>query len=465
MRIAAFERKRIWEAAVDDQDLDALFGALLAPFRRAVLAVSGGSDSMSLMVLAAEWLASGHAPGALRVEVATVDHGLRASSAREAEWVAERAKALGFKHTTLVWGGNKPGSALQARAREARYALLVAQARGGAPAAVVTAHTADDQAETVLMRLGRGSGVDGLAGMASVRALLPDGSVQLVRPLLGLSKAYLATMLREAGGTWLDDPSNERLDFERVRLRAAHSHLGALGLSNDKLALSARRLSRARDAHERMTDERLAALVDDHGGVFASLNRAAWEGEPEEMRVRVLARLLATFGGQAKPAQLSQVEAVVTALARGKPMAQTLGGCIVSQGRQTLRLYREPGHHTLPEIALMPGEEAVWDWRFRVRYDVAEDRDAEDRVADETPDTEGDRANGAVVTVRALGLSAYATLRGGLTPKERPPARAAAGLPALWSGERLLAVPSLPGALPRDGRFRAVFLGLKRESL
>jgi tRNA(Ile)-lysidine synthase len=434
---------------IRDQDLDALFGALLAPFKRAVLAVSGGSDSMALMVLAARWLATGRAPEGLAVEVATVDHGLRAGSAKEAAWVAERAKSLGFAHTTLVWGGNKPDSALQARAREARYALLVAHARAETPAAVVTAHTADDQAETLLMRLGRGSGLDGLAAMAPSRPLLPDGSVRLVRPLLGVSKGFLAALLREQGETWLDDPSNERLDFERARLRAAHDHLAALGLSNDKLALSAARLTRARDALEHVTDARLAALVNFHHGVFASLDRTAWESEPEEIRVRLLARLLATFGGEAKPAQLSQIEAVVAALARGRPMAQTLGGCIVSQGRTTLRLYRELGHRALPELTLMPGEEVVWDWRFRVKYDADGDQEA-------APD-------GGVV-VRPLGLAAYATLRGGLPPKDRPPARAAAGLPALWSGEQLVAVPSLPGSAPHDDRFSAVFLGLRRES-
>jgi tRNA(Ile)-lysidine synthase len=168
--------------------------------------------------------------------------------------------------------------------------------------------------------------------------------------------------------------------------------------------------------------------------------------------VRLLTRLLAAFGGQARPAQLSQVEVLVAALARGRPFAQTLGGCIVSQGRSTLRLYREPGHHALPEIALLPGEHVAWDWRFRIGYDGTADNDA----------AEGARVTGpAEVVVRPLGLAAYATLRGELPPRNRPPARAAAGLPSVWSGERLLAVPSLPGAQPSDGRFCALFLGLR----
>jgi tRNA(Ile)-lysidine synthase len=443
---------------VNETDVDHLFGEALAPFGRAVLAVSGGPDSVALMTLVSRWNRSGRGSRHLIIDVATVDHGLRAESAREADWVAEQAKALGFLHTTLVWSGDKSGSALQARAREARYALLVAHARAtrssdAKPAAVVTAHTADDQAETFLMRLGRGSGLDGLAGMAPSRPLLPDGSVRLVRPLLGLDKTSLISVLRSDGKGWLEDPSNERLDFERVRVRAAHEHVTALGLSNEKLALSALRLNRSREALERVTEARLAALVDDHQGVYASIHRDVWEGEPEDIRVRILARLLGAYGGQAKLAQLSQVEALVDALASGRPMAQTLGGCIVSQGRTTLRLYREPQHHTLNELMMRPGDEVVWDWRFRVRYDADEDGDAP---------LLSPRDASRAVTVRPLGLAAYATLRGSLQPRDRPPARAAAGLPSVWAGERLLAVPNLAGMKRGDERFSAVFLGFKR---
>ncbi|HEX2842436.1 tRNA lysidine(34) synthetase TilS [Hyphomicrobium sp.] len=434
------------DQAVQDGDLDQLFAPLTA-FNRIVLAVSGGPDSMALMHLVARWARLGRAPGGLSFDVATVDHGLRLGSSREADWVAERAKELGFTHTTLVWSGAKPDTGIQAQAREARYALLVAHARKSAPAAIVTAHTSDDQAETVLMRLGRGSGLDGLSGMAVGRPLLPDGSVQLVRPLLGVSKESLKATLTQAACAWLDDPSNERTDFERVRLRAAQAHMAALGLSNEKLALSAARLTRARDALEKLTDDRLASLVDLHNGVFASLSRGAWEREPAEIRVRLLARLLGAFGGGAKPAQLSQVEALEAAMANGRPMAQTLGGCIVSQGRTTLRLYREPGHHDLPEFPLGPGQEALWDWRFRVRYDASEG---------------GEDPLPPVVSVRPLGLSAYATLRGSLPSNARPPALAAAGLPSIWAGQRLLAAPALSGGSAFDDRFSAVFLGLDR---
>lgn len=437
------------ERSVQDRDLDVLIGEPLAPFRRVVLAVSGGSDSMALMVLVARWAAAGRVPPDMLIDVATVDHGLRAESAREADWVAERARALGFRHTTLAWSGEKPQSALQEEARAARYALLTAHAQAGPqPAAIVTGHTADDQAETLIMRLGRGSGLDGLSGMSPARPLMPDSSVVLVRPLLSLSKPALQGLLTRAGGTWLDDPSNERLDFERVRLRAADAHLGALGLSNAKLALSARRLSRARQALEALTQEKLAALVDVHGGSYASLSRQAWAAEPAEVRVRLLARLLDTFGGLARPAQLSQIEALEEVLAEGRPIAQTLGGCMVSQGWTTLRLYREPGRQAVPDAVLEPGREILWDRRFRIAYLVPEEGDAERRP----------------VSVRPLGLSAYATLRDRLDDADRPPARAAATLPSVWEDDRLLAVAGRPGTLLTDGRFIFTFLGFDRAA-
>ncbi|HRN84705.1 MAG TPA: hypothetical protein PK857_07775, partial [Hyphomicrobium sp.] len=217
---------------------------------------------------------------------------------------------------------------------------------------------------------------------------------------------------------------------------------------NAKLALSARRLSRARQALEALTQEKLAALVDVHGGSYAALSRQAWAAEPAEVRVRLLARLLDTFGGLARPAQLSQIEALEEVLAEGRPIAQTLGGCMVSQGWTTLRLYREPGRQAVPDAVLEPGREILWDRRFRIAYLVPEEGDAERRP----------------VSVRPLGLSAYATLRDRLDDADRPPARAAATLPSVWEDDRLLAVAGRPGTLLTDGRFIFTFLGFDRAA-
>ncbi len=175
---------------VTDEEIERLL-APLTPFGLVVLAVSGGADSTALLHLAARWKKlSGD--GTPQIAVATVDHGLRPELASEARWVAARAEALGFAHAVLVWPGEKPATAVQEAAREARYRLLAEHARalaGGRPAAVATAHTEDDQAETFLMRLARASGLDGLAAMPPRRPLARDGDVAIVRPVLAVSKA------------------------------------------------------------------------------------------------------------------------------------------------------------------------------------------------------------------------------------------------------------------------------------
>ncbi len=425
-------------APVTDDEIERLL-APLEPFGVVVLAVSGGPDSMALLHLAARWkkLSGDRTP---QVAVATVDHGLRPESASEARWVAARAEALGFAHAVLAWPGEKPATAIQEAAREARYRLLAEHARalaGGRPAAVATAHTEDDQAETFLMRLARGSGLDGLAAMAPRRALAREGEVTIVRPLLALSKARLIATLEAGGRQWLDDPSNECRDFERVRLRGARDALAALGLTNDKLALSARRLRRAREALDRAADG-LLDQADLHGGVFATIERRILHDAPSEIRLRALARLLAAFGGGARPARLVQVEALAEALESGERFARTLGGCMLSAGRKWVRVYCEPGQRRLPEIVVEPGGESIWDARFRVAAASAPVLAAAGIVPP--------------IRVRALGRAAYATLRGSLEPSRRPPARAALSLPAFWSAECLVAVPNLAAFRVSGGR-------------
>ena len=158
-----------------------------------VLAVSGGPDSVALMWLAARWQRS-LARGPL-LTVVTVDHGLRREAAREAREVKRLATELGLTHRTLRWRGAKPKTGLPAAAREARYCLLAQAARAAGASHVLTAHTRDDQAETLLMRLLRGSGLAGLSAMAQVSKR--DGII-LARPLLDVSKSQLVATLKRA---------------------------------------------------------------------------------------------------------------------------------------------------------------------------------------------------------------------------------------------------------------------------
>ena len=411
---------------VSQGEAAALFEQLKS-YKLIVLAVSGGADSICLMRLMARWLADGTDGSLPRVEIATVDHGLRAESADEARWVGEQAKLVGLRHSTLVWTGEKPVAGIQDAAREARYALLGAHARSNVPAAVVTAHTQDDQAETFLMRLARGSGLDGLAAMPARRALTDDGAVQLVRPLLGIAKARLVATLEVMGQKWVEDPSNDMHAFERVRLRGAWSALEQIGLTSEKLALSAERLGRARDALDEAADAFRHALVELHDGIYASFSRNGLRLVPKEVRVRVLASLLQAFGGSGGVARLVQIEALESALDSGDEVVRTLGGCLVSAGQKTVRIFREPSGRDLPEIELGGAQGVIWDRRFEVSLDA----EATARAA---------ALKGALV-VRALGGPAYATLRAHLDC--RHPSRPAASLPAIWSDGRLVGVPDL----------------------
>jgi tRNA(Ile)-lysidine synthase len=393
------------------------------------LAVSGGADSMALLYLVARAIADrGHGS----VVVYTVDHRLRPESTSETNFVKAQATRLGFAHQTLTWQGEKPASGLQAAARAARYALMAdairtEHATGGPHRCLVTAHHADDQAETLLMRLARGSGTSGLAGMRSRSEL---HGITILRPLLSFTKDQLIATLQVLGGQWVDDPSNSNADFERVRVRAAKPHLDALGFDSARLALSAQRLARADDALEQLTDQlALNSSLSHHGGAYGSLYLAAFRSGPAEARIRLLGRLLASHGGDSEPARLSQLEALDEHIssAGDKDAAVTLGGCALrwSANRGKLQVFREPGRLPLPDVLLSPGQSAVWDNRFLVSLQSF----PQSGIASDT----------GQVAVRALGSAAYATLR--RTLKRDIPALAGAALPAFFRTDTLMAVP------------------------
>jgi tRNA(Ile)-lysidine synthase len=286
-----------------------------------VLAVSGGPDSIALMWLAARWrraLARGP-----RLIAVTVDHGLRAGAAAEARNVKRLARELDLPHRTLRWTGVKPGTGLPAAARSARYRLLAQAARNSGATHILTAHTRDDQAETLLMRLLRGSGIAGLAAMA--RQSERDGII-LARPFLHVSKSQLIATLRKAKVDFADDPTNRDLNFTRPRLRALMPRLATEGGDARNLARLAARLARANAAVEVLADgaERYLALRDrgpSHPGFDAktfdakTFDAKAFAVMPEEVRLRLLLRAIDRLGHEG-PAELGKVEALLSALDR-----------------------------------------------------------------------------------------------------------------------------------------------------
>lgn len=299
-----------------------------------LVAVSGGPDSVALLVLLAAWA---QMPGRPSLHAATVDHGLRPESADEAAGVAALCAKLGVGHVTLRWEGLKPASGVQAEARRARYALLANEARRIGGATLVTAHTLDDQAETMLMRLAHGSGPSGLVGM---RERSEVNGVALVRPLLGLPKARLIATAEARGLPFVRDPSNSDLRFERVRWREAMPGLAEQGLTAERLGRLAERLARLDEVATRQAFGALdtVTLPDARGASGLRLNFAALVVEPEEIVLRVLALALAKVApgddGQGRLERLEACAAALTAAARaGLGLRRTLSGCVLSLGR------------------------------------------------------------------------------------------------------------------------------------
>jgi tRNA(Ile)-lysidine synthase len=308
-----------------------------------VLAVSGGPDSIALMWLAARWRRTlSRGP---RLIAVTVDHGLRAEAAREARDVKRLARTLDLPHRTLRWTGAKPETGLPAAARRARYRLLAQAARSSGATHILTAHTRDDQAETLLMRLVRGSGIAGLAAMARVTE---REGVWLARPFLDVSKSQLVATLKRAKLDFADDPTNHDTHFTRPRIRAVLPVLAAEGGDARNLARLASRLGRANAAVEVLADgaERYLALrsrgASSQGPGVKIFDVRTFAAMPEEIRLRLLLRAIDQIGHEG-PAELGKVEALLSVLDRAvaastmtgrlKPKAalkQTLAGALVS---------------------------------------------------------------------------------------------------------------------------------------
>lgn len=412
-------------------DIAASLDRIFAAHDRVAVAVSGGSDSVALMHLVAACAAKDIA----RVTILTVDHRLRPESAEEARRVGEMARATRFsRHQILTWDGAHPATGIQAAARDARYRLLGTYCRENGIGALLTAHTRDDQAETVLMRLARGTGIDGLGAMASVRRL--DDGIAQYRPLLGVSRADLRAYLQSTGAHWIDDPSNDNPAFERIRWRQARAALDDLGLTDRTLALTANRAARAAAALDWAT----VNAVHDAGVRYAwsplgfAVVSRAWLGTlPSEIRLRVLGTLIEALGGQGAPQPLAALESAVEGLCNAQsPMRRgfTLNGAMVRAAGDKITVLREPigarrGQpvpQSVSALRIVPGQSVRWDHRFIVHLGAA---------------PEG-------ATVRPLGPDGLAALRAAKTPlPPEVPSRVLWALPALDFPTLGRAVPHL----------------------
>jgi tRNA(Ile)-lysidine synthase len=327
------------------------------------VAVSGGADSLALCLLADHWA---RARGGSVIGL-TVDHRLRPEAAAEARQVAAWLAAHGIAHRTLAWRPPDGLRNLQAAARTARYALLDAWCRDSACLHLLTAHHREDQAETFLLRLARGSGLDGLASMRAERALV---HCRLLRPLLPVPHDRLTASLAAQGQAWIEEPSNRDPRYARVRLRSSAALLIREGLTPSRLAATAQRLGRARAALAAAVAELLAEAVVLYPAGFAWLDATPLSTTPPEIGLRALARLVTTVGGGIYPPRHERLERLFALLAEGLATGRTLGGCRFIPKRGAVLVCREPSA-VAPPSALAPGASIRWDGRFAARLSTA----------------------------------------------------------------------------------------------
>jgi len=337
--------------------------------KRFAVAISGGRDSMALARLAADYNAQSGVP----ILALTVDHGLRPEAASEAAEVAGWCEKAGLRHKTLVWVGEKPTAGIQEAARKARYHLLAGAAAEAGFDALLTAHSADDQAETVFMRLSRGAGPDGLCAMQDTTFIAAGAGapLRLIRPLLGFSRAQLTATVEAFNQPYIDDPSNDDHRYERIRTRALLAALEEQGLLTQKALLrSAARMQKTKQrlrAAEELAFRSLGGCFYGWGG--ASVERRAAETLDQDVAGDLIRRLIyAVSGADHAPDDDAAMGAFERALVTG---SATLGGTLLKVKGERLWFMREPaallgraGVDAIGPMVLAPGQKLLWDNRF-----------------------------------------------------------------------------------------------------
>lgn len=335
--------------------VDAGLAAALAPFTAAsglLVAVSGGPDSMALLRLVAGWAERcDHPP----IHAATVDHQLRPGSRAEAETVALWAGALGLPHAILTWHGEKPATRIQERARTARYGLLAAHAEQIGADVLMTAHHADDQAETILFRLLRGSAIAGLAGMAPVTQ---RGKLRHARPLLGWSKADLVALCEAAGQPFFRDPSNEDPRYARTRMRRLTALLAEQGFGRAAILRLAFRLARAEAALTELTHAAQARLAAERTTTSFAAAAGDFAELADEVVLRILVGEVERIGQRPHAPRLERAEALLAlllpALRQGGTFAGTLGGTLIRLDKGRLTIGTERPRRSAGQAKLQP---------------------------------------------------------------------------------------------------------------
>ena len=299
-------------------------------------AVSGGPDSMALTHLLIRWRLEHGVT--VPLHAVTVDHGLRSGSAAEARQVGDWIKDWpGVQHAILTWEGDKPQSRVMEEARNMRRNLLVQYAHKHNIKAIFMAHHKDDQAETFLMRLASGSGLDGLAAMKAMREF--DG-IRFVRPLLAFKKADLIAYCAQNHVPYTDDPSNFNAEYLRPRIRVSVQALEKEGLTSERLSVTAARLGRARAALDYYTECAFQDVFLSHNNVIITYDFAQYAHLPDEIQLRLLLRAFdALLPEREYRPRLEKVEQIAADLTASEPFRKrTLGGLVFSVRRRGVEI-------------------------------------------------------------------------------------------------------------------------------
>ncbi len=367
------------------------------------VAVSGGGDSVALLAALVEFTKK----NTMDLHVITVDHGLRPETKHEIALVTDMCARWELPHHVEFWSGWKGQGNLQAAARDARYGLIADWAYGNQITHVALGHTADDQAETFLMRLARGAGVDGLSAMSPRRV---QHGITWVRPFLRIERSALRTYLRAARLDWCEDPSNENRDFERIRVRDALTVLGSLGVQTEALVDVAQNMSRAREALDWQTflaAQDATTLM--YGAIAIDLHK--FRMLPAEIARRLIVHAITWIAKSTYPPRRDAVATVLRAVR--SLSGATLDGCQIAVENDVIWVFREL--NALEDVTCEVGD--MWDDRWLVTG------------PEDDPDIE----------VRALGYEQLSDI-----PDWRAlgaPRAALAVTPSVWYDDRMIAAP------------------------
>ncbi len=376
------------------------------------VAVSGGADSMALALLFANFAGATYL---------TFDHDLRADSAVEAMQVHDWLTARGLSHHILKWPGKKPKTGIQAAARAARYQAMEAWCKKNGMKYLVVAHHMEDQAETFLMRLLKGSGVDGLAAMAPRSPGLFVRDIVILRPLLEVPKARLKAFMEGQNQAWIDDPGNENINFTRIKIRKILER--SQTLDPKTLAEMAGRIANVKEFLDDMTENLLGFSLETSALGFATLDKNILASAPEEILSRALSKVLMFISQGNYPPALEKLERLGAAL-KGKDFkGMTLGGCQVLPHSPNKILICREVRNLKSVVNLTPGEEKLWDNRLQVSH-------------------EGEGGPLKVCPLGEVGWTALATNFPAVKEVDIPH-QVRAGLPAFYHVDKLVSVPHL----------------------